>query len=92
MCAQSTCAYMHACDRHQRSSSLPPRLQGLATQMFTEVGNYHLAFEEPAQTLHQRMVTAACAISVDYDYYSRRVGGGGLLWAPWVFGGGSSDD
>eukprot|EP00892_Ulva_mutabilis_P004745 jgi/Ulvmu1/2642/UM014_0094.1 len=55
-------------------------VQGAAEQIFTEKGNYHLAFRDPAMRMNQRLATLACAISIDYDYYSRRVGGGGWIW------------
>lgn len=31
-------------------------------------------------SLHQRLAVVACAVSIDYDYYSFRAGKGGWLW------------
>lgn len=42
----------------------------------------------PGMTLDQRAVMLATAVSVDFDYFSRHSGGGGLwpMWIPWVGG------
>jgi hypothetical protein len=55
-------------------------MQGAAEQIFTEKGNYLLAVSDPTMVVHQRLAMVACAISIDYDYYSRRVGSGGWLF------------
>lgn len=55
-------------------------MQGAAEQIFTEKGNYHLAFRDGSMSVNEKLAVLACAISIDYDYYSRRVGGGGWIW------------
>jgi hypothetical protein len=60
-------------------------MQGLATQLFTEVGNYHISFVESSQSVQKRMVAVTCAISIDYDYFSRRVRGNGFLFLPFIW-------
>ncbi|KAJ4293467.1 hypothetical protein N0V90_008750 [Kalmusia sp. IMI 367209] len=47
-----------------------------------------LADNHPGMTLDQRAVMLATAVSVDFDYFSRHSGSGGLwpMWIPW-FGG-----
>lgn len=64
-------------------------MQGAAVQIFTEKGNYLLAVRDPRMGVHQRLAMVACAISVDYDHYSRRVGSGLL---PFMFLPGGPDD
>lgn len=65
-------------------------LQGAVEQVFTEKGNYLLAVRDPSLGIHQRLAMVACAISIDYDFYSRRVGSGGWFFpAAAIF---SSDD
>jgi Scramblase len=68
-------------------------VQGFATQIFTEVGNYYLPFDKEPMDLRKRMAAVACAISIDYDYYSRRAGAGGWLFpGAAIFGGYYSDE
>jgi hypothetical protein len=64
-------------------------LQGIATQVFTEVGNYHIPVAGSQLTLRQKLAVVTCAISIDYDYYSRRAGSGGWLWPAAIYGGDS---
>jgi hypothetical protein len=49
--------------------------------------------EPPGMTLDQRAVMLATAVSVDFDYFSRKSGTGGILpmpmWLPW--GGGAAE-
>ncbi|KAF2629271.1 Scramblase-domain-containing protein [Macroventuria anomochaeta] len=44
----------------------------------------------PGMTLDQRAVMLATAVSIDFDYFSRHSGSGGMMWPMWVpwFGGG----
>lgn len=44
----------------------------------------------PGMTLDQRAVMLATAVSIDFDYFSRHSGSGGMMWPmwmPWVGGG-----
>lgn len=45
----------------------------------------------PGMTLDQRAVMLATAVSIDFDYFSRHSGSGGVMWPMWMpwFGGGS---
>ncbi|KAI8992309.1 Scramblase-domain-containing protein [Pilobolus umbonatus] len=57
---------------------------GFAREIFTDTGEYALrmdAVEGNARgmTLDERAVTLACAISIDFDYFSRHTGRGGLM-------------
>lgn len=44
----------------------------------------------PGMTLDQRAVMLATAVSIDFDYFSRHSGSGGIMWPMWMpwFGGG----
>ena len=66
-------------------------LQRFATQLFTEVGNYWLPFNAHYFDMRRRLAVVACAISIDYDHYSRRAGGGGWLWPGAIIFGGGDD-
>ena len=46
----------------------------------------------PGMTLDQRAVMLATAVSVDFDYFSRHSGSGGIwpMWIPWFGGGGEA--
>jgi hypothetical protein len=47
----------------------------------------------PGMTLDQRAVMLATAVSIDFDYFSRHSGSGGMMWPmwmPWVGGGGEA--
>ncbi|KAG8529748.1 uncharacterized protein KY384_005229 [Bacidia gigantensis] len=49
--------------------------------------------ETPGMTLDQRAVMLATAVSIDFDYFSRKAGGGGLMggmWPVWLPGGGEA--
>lgn len=48
----------------------------------------------PGMTLDQRAVMLATAVSVDFDYFSRKSGGVGFMpiWFPWGGGGGASGE
>lgn len=49
-----------------------------------------LSNDHPGMTLDQRAVMLATAVSVDFDYFSRHSGSGGMMWPMWMpwFGGG----
>lgn len=51
-----------------------------------------LAASHPGMTLDQRAVMLATAVSVDFDYFSRHSGSGGMwpMWIPWFGGGGEA--
>ena len=57
--------------------------------------NYKVAQKTPeaGMTLDQRAVMLACAVSIDFDYFSRKSGSGGFmpLWFPW-WGGGTAGE
>lgn len=48
--------------------------------------------QHPGMTLDQRAVMLATAVSIDFDYFSRHSGSGGMwpMWMPWVGGGGEA--
>ncbi|KZM19106.1 uncharacterized protein EKO05_0010173 [Ascochyta rabiei] len=51
------------------------------------------ADQGPGMTLDQRAVMLATAVSIDFDYFSRHSGSGGIMWPmwmPWVGGGGEA--
>ncbi|KAJ4344041.1 hypothetical protein N0V95_006419 [Ascochyta clinopodiicola] len=51
------------------------------------------ADQGPGMTLDQRAVMLATAVSIDFDYFSRHSGSGGMMWPmwmPWVGGGGEA--
>jgi len=52
---------------------------------------HHLSESHPGMTLDQRAVMLATAVSIDFDYFSRHSGSGGMwpMWMPW-FGGGEA--
>ncbi|KAA6413206.1 MAG: hypothetical protein FRX48_02950 [Lasallia pustulata] len=64
---------------------------GLAAEprhLISQSGDKNLA--EPAgMTLDQRAVMLATAVSVDFDYFSRKSGAGGMHWMPIWFPGGA---
>jgi hypothetical protein len=57
------------------------RVQGAMVQLFTERGNYHLAYEEASLSMRQRLAVAAAAISIDFDFFSRRIRPMGFFYA-----------
>ncbi|KAI7864715.1 Scramblase-domain-containing protein [Mucor mucedo] len=68
---------------------------GFAREIFTDTGEYVLRMDavdgnSRGMTLDERAVTLACAISIDFDYFSRHSshGGGGFLPFPMMMGGG----
>ncbi|KAF2125336.1 Scramblase-domain-containing protein [Dothidotthia symphoricarpi CBS 119687] len=78
---------------------------GFARELFTDTGVYALRMDaagitndpspptpQSGMTLDQRAVMLATAVSIDFDYFSRHSGAGGMgmwpMWMPW-FGGGS---
>ncbi|KAI9485527.1 MAG: Scramblase-domain-containing protein [Benjaminiella poitrasii] len=73
---------------------------GFAREIFTDSGEYVLRMDavdgnSRGMTLDERAVTLACAISIDFDYFSRHSthGGGGFLPFPMFgLGGGSEAD
>ncbi|USP72939.1 scramblase family protein [Curvularia clavata] len=48
--------------------------------------------QHPGMTLDQRAVMLATAVSIDFDYFSRHSGSGGMwpMWIPWVGGSGEA--
>ncbi|KAJ8654259.1 hypothetical protein O0I10_010081 [Lichtheimia ornata] len=71
---------------------------GFAREIFTDTGNYVLrmdAVENNARgmTLDERAVTLACAVSIDFDYFSRHshAGSGGIMPFPFFGFGGSGE-
>ncbi|CEG66761.1 hypothetical protein RMATCC62417_03284 [Rhizopus microsporus] len=65
---------------------------GFARELFTDTGEYVLRMDAAegsvrGMTLDERAVTLACAVSIDFDYFSRHSthGGGGFLPFP-MFG------
>ncbi|KAF2649741.1 Scramblase-domain-containing protein [Lophiostoma macrostomum CBS 122681] len=54
----------------------------------------HLQEGYPGMTLDQRAIMLATAVSIDFDYFSRHSGAGGMgmwpMWLPWVGGGGEA--
>jgi hypothetical protein len=54
----------------------------------------HLQEGYPGMTLDQRAVMLATAVSIDFDYFSRHSGSGGMgmwpMWLPWMGGGGEA--
>lgn len=68
---------------------------GFAREIFTDTGEYVLRMDavdgnSRGMTLDERAVTLACAISIDFDYFSRHSShsGGGFLPFPMMMGGG----
>ena len=68
-------------------------------EMFTDTGVYVLrcsGLEDGGQdsglSLDERAVTLAAAITVDFDFFSRSAGRGGLFWFLPGFGGGEEAD
>lgn len=73
---------------------------GFAREIFTDTGEYVLRMDAVegstrGMTLDERAVTLACAISIDFDYFSRHSshGGGGFMPFPMfgMGGGGHAD-
>ncbi|KAL1932970.1 hypothetical protein VTP01DRAFT_8648 [Rhizomucor pusillus] len=71
---------------------------GFAREIFTDTGQYVLRMDavegnKRGLTLDERAVTLACAISIDFDYFSRHSqhGGGGFMPIPF-FGLGESHE
>ncbi len=68
-------------------------------EMFTDTGVYVLRMsgledsgEDSGLSLDERAVALAAAITVDFDYFSRSAGRGGLFWFLPGFGGGEEAD
>jgi len=68
--------------------------KGFAREIFTDTGEYVLRMDaveghSRGMTLDERAVTLACAISIDFDYFSRHSGHGpGIMPFPFFGGGG----
>lgn len=67
------------------------------TQLISQSGQQSVGFQNPndsGMTLDQRAVMLATAVSVDFDYFSRKSGSGGMgfmpLWFPGMGGGGAA--
>ncbi len=66
---------------------------GLAQEPSHLVSQTGQAQSGPGMTLDQRAVMLATAVSIDFDYFSRHSGSGGMMWPmwmPWVGGGGEA--
>ncbi|KAL9124015.1 MAG: hypothetical protein Q9217_006614 [Psora testacea] len=69
---------------------------GLAQEpahLISKTGQQAGPVEGPGMTLDQRAVMLATAVSVDFDYFSRKSGGGGMMggfWPVWLPGGGGT--
>lgn len=61
---------------------------GLAESPQSSISTTGVAHQNPIteMTLDQRAVMLATAVAVDFDYFSRKSGSGGMMWIPW-FGG-----
>ena len=67
------------------------------THLISQTGQQSVGFQNPndsGMTLDQRAVMLATAVSVDFDYFSRKSGSGGMgfmpLWFPGMGGGGAA--
>ena len=67
------------------------------THLISQTGQQSVGFQnpnDPGMTLDQRAVMLATAVSVDFDYFSRKSGPGGTgfmpLWLPGMGGGGAA--
>ena len=67
------------------------------THLISQTGQQSVGFQDPndpGMTLDQRAVMLATAVSVDFDYFSRKSGSGGMgfmpLWFPGMGGGGAA--
>ncbi|RCI05288.1 hypothetical protein CU098_009912 [Rhizopus stolonifer] len=73
---------------------------GFAREIFTDTGEYVLRMDavegnSRGMTLDERAVTLACAVSIDFDYFSRHSthGGGGFMPFPMFgYGGGEREE
>ncbi|CEP07820.1 hypothetical protein [Parasitella parasitica] len=72
---------------------------GFAREIFTDTGEYVLRMDavdgnSRGMTLDERAVTLACAVSIDFDYFSRHSthGGGGFMPFPMFGMGGNGAD
>ncbi|KAI3647825.1 hypothetical protein MP228_008046 [Amoeboaphelidium protococcarum] len=87
-------------------STIDKNFTGFAREIFTDTSTYILRmdtasgqdesvrrdFSTSALSLQQRAVLLACAISIDFDYFSRKSGHGGLFgWYP-LWGGWGGED
>ena len=67
------------------------------THLISQTGQQSVGFQDPndpGMTLDQRAVMLATAVSIDFDYFSRKSGSGGMgfmpLWFPGFGGGGAA--
>ncbi len=66
------------------------------THLISQTGQQSVGFQNPndsGMTLDQRAVMLATAVSIDFDYFSRKSGSGGSfmpLWLPGMGGGGAA--
>ena len=67
------------------------------THLISQTGQQSVGFQNPndsGMTLDQRAVMLATAVSVDFDYFSRKSGSGGMgflpVWFPGMGGGGAA--
>ena len=67
------------------------------TNLISQTGQQSVGFQnpnDPGMTLDQRAVMLAAAVSIDFDYFSRKSGSGGMgfmpIWFPGMGGGGAA--
>ena len=63
------------------------------SHLISKTGQKSQPAEGPGMTLDQRAVMLATAVSVDFDYFSRKSGGSGMMggmWPVWLPGGGEA--
>lgn len=67
----------------KKIASVNKDFRGFAKEIFTDANQYvvHNETAERPTTLEERAVTLATAVAVDYDYFSKKSGGG---WFPWI--------
>ena len=73
------------------SAALAAEPKHLISQTARSVQERSPAESAPGMTLDQRAVMLATAVSIDFDYFSRNRGMGGLTFLPVVLGGGGAE-
>ncbi|KAI9232905.1 MAG: Scramblase, partial [Podila humilis] len=68
-------------EQGQKMASVNRNFVGFARELFTDSGQYALRFDAAlvdrgGLTLDQRAIMLACAVSIDFDYFSRHSGNG----------------
>lgn len=78
-------------DMVDASNSLLGRINknfvGFGRELFTDSSQYMLAFDDERMSVEQRAIMLGCAISVDFDFFSRHSSGGAMGWWPFLTGG-----